>query len=154
MKKTTAATTNITDFSALHKHSMAESGWKWMQPTAPATGGKLMVNNSLVRGTNLVQFVPQTPGVVTWYSCGPTVYDSSHMGHARTYLSIDVLQRILEEYFGYSVFSVMNVTDIDDKIILKGKLPLSFFLNPPSRFINQLTHHRHLSLFDGGKHNK
>jgi cysteinyl-tRNA synthetase len=53
--------------------------------------------------------------------CGPTVYDSSHMGHARTYLSFDIIKRILEDYFGYNVFLVMNVTDIDDKIILKAR---------------------------------
>jgi cysteinyl-tRNA synthetase len=43
------------------------------------------------------------------------------MGHARTYLSFDIIKRILEDYFGYSVFLVMNVTDIDDKIILKAR---------------------------------
>jgi cysteinyl-tRNA synthetase len=52
--------------------------------------------------------------------CGPTVYDHSHMGHARTYISFDVIHRILTEYFGYNVFLAMNITDIDDKIILKA----------------------------------
>jgi len=40
---------------------------------------------------------------VTWYTCGPTVYDDSHMGHARTYISFDILKRIMTDYFGYNV---------------------------------------------------
>ena len=39
---------------------------------------------------------------ITWYSCGPTVYDSAHLGHARTYITFDIIRRILK-YFGYSV---------------------------------------------------
>jgi len=83
--------------------------------------GKLLVHNTFTPGK--VPFTAKDPSsnVITWYSCGPTVYDSSHMGHARTYLTIDILQRILEDYFGFQVFSVMNVTDIDDKIILKAR---------------------------------
>ena len=52
--------------------------------------------------------------------CGPTVYDHSHMGHARTYIGFDVIHRILTDYFGYNVFQAMNITDIDDKIINKS----------------------------------
>ena len=54
--------------------------------------------------------------IIKWYTCGPTVYDSSHLGHARTFLTFDIIRRIFE-YFGYQVFYVMNITDIDDKII-------------------------------------
>lgn len=54
---------------------------------------------------------------VLWYMCGPTVYDSAHLGHARTYLSFDILRRILTNYFQYDVLLVMNITDVDDKII-------------------------------------
>ena len=67
------------------------------------------------------------PRKVLWYSCGPTVYDVAHMGHARyvydravrfrTYLSQDIIMRILRDYFNYDVQFVMNITDIDDKII-------------------------------------
>ncbi len=53
--------------------------------------------------------------------CGPTVYAPSHMGHARTYLSFDILRRILQEYFGYQVCLIMNVTDLDDKIIERSR---------------------------------
>lgn len=55
------------------------------------------------------------------YFLGPTVYDASHMGHARTYISFDILRRVLSEYFGYQIYFVMNVTDIDDKIIRRAR---------------------------------
>lgn len=70
-----------------------------------------------------------------WYNCGPTVYDASHMGHARyapgrdscntwaemntvrrNYVTQDILRRIMTDYFGYDVHFVMNITDIDDKV--------------------------------------
>ena len=52
--------------------------------------------------------------------CGPTVYDYCHIGHARTYVSFDVIVRYLE-YKGYKVRYVVNITDIDDKIIARSK---------------------------------
>ncbi|XP_023013309.1 cysteine--tRNA ligase-like protein, mitochondrial [Leptinotarsa decemlineata] len=58
--------------------------------------------------------------LVTWYTCGPTVYDSSHMGHASCYVKIDIIQNILKNYFNCNLVTVMNITDIDDKIIKKA----------------------------------
>ncbi|KAL8273469.1 hypothetical protein Esti_002535 [Eimeria stiedai] len=58
---------------------------------------------------------------INWYGCGPTVYDAAHMGHARTYVAFDVIRRILSDYFGYDVNMVMNITDIDDKIIARSQ---------------------------------
>ena len=55
------------------------------------------------------------------YTCGPTVYDSSHLGHARNFVSLDIIRRVVQDYFGYSVNTVMNITDIDDKLILRAK---------------------------------
>lgn len=40
---------------------------------------------------------------VTWYTCGPTVYSHSHMGHARNYICNDMIRKILERHFGYNV---------------------------------------------------
>jgi len=80
---------------------------------------QLKLFNSLTRQKEV--FVPQKGKTVTWYNCGPTVYDHSHMGHARTYLSFDILRRVLQDYFGYDVFYVMNITDIDDKIIKRAR---------------------------------
>lgn len=55
-----------------------------------------------------------------WYACGPTVYDDSHLGHARNYVSTDIIRRIMRDYFGFDVRFVMNVTDVDDKVCLRG----------------------------------
>lgn len=57
----------------------------------------------------------------TWYTCGPTVYDSSHIGHASCYMKLDIIQRILSDYFGIDLVTAMNITDIDDKIIKKSE---------------------------------
>lgn len=65
------------------------------------------------------QFKPLTEGKVGLYVCGITVYDLSHMGHARTYLSFDVLVRYLR-HLGYDVNYVRNITDVDDKIIARA----------------------------------
>ena len=46
------------------------------------------------------------------YLCGPTVYDMSHVGHARTYLTFDIMRRILEEYFGYDVLFQVNIINL------------------------------------------
>lgn len=54
-----------------------------------------------------------------WYSCGPTVYDHAHLGHARTYVTGDIIRRILE-HLGYRVNFIMNITDVDDKIISRS----------------------------------
>lgn len=65
------------------------------------------------------RFVPLEDGKVGLYVCGITVYDLSHMGHARTYLSFDVLVRYLR-HLGFDVNYVRNITDVDDKIIARA----------------------------------
>ncbi|KAL3841577.1 hypothetical protein ACJMK2_019698 [Sinanodonta woodiana] len=70
---------------------------------------------------SLELFVPQNGQKVLWYSCGPTVYDASHMGHARSYISFDILRRVMRDYFHYDVLYCMNITDIDDKIIKRAR---------------------------------
>lgn len=57
------------------------------------------------------EFKPINPGKVGMYVCGPTVYDSCHLGHARGYVSVDVLRRYLE-YSGFEVRHIMNYTDV------------------------------------------
>lgn len=57
-----------------------------------------------------------------WYTCGPTVYDVAHLGHARAYLTFDILRRVMEDYFHYPVIYQMNITDIDDKIIKRARV--------------------------------
>ena len=62
---------------------------------------------------------------MAWYTCGPTVYDSAHMGHARTYVGIDILQRLIVHFHDDTCelrpIFIMNVTDVDDKIINRSK---------------------------------
>jgi cysteinyl-tRNA synthetase len=65
-------------------------------------------------------FVPLEPGHVRVYTCGPTVYGAAHIGNFRTIISSDLLVRYLR-YRGYRVTWVMNVTDIDDKIIKRAR---------------------------------
>ncbi|HOI71483.1 MAG TPA: cysteine--tRNA ligase [Methanobacterium sp.] len=62
------------------------------------------------------KFQPIQGNRIKLFVCGPTVYDDSHIGHARTYISFDIIARYLE-YKGYSVFYLQNITDIEDKII-------------------------------------
>lgn len=64
-------------------------------------------------------FVPLAEGKVGMYVCGVTVYDRCHIGHARAYVSFDVVQRYLR-YRGYDVTYVRNFTDVDDKIIVRA----------------------------------
>jgi cysteinyl-tRNA synthetase len=61
-------------------------------------------------------FQTLTAGEVRMYSCGPTVYDYGHIGNFRTFVAVDVLHRFLRQS-GYKVRYVMNITDVDDKII-------------------------------------
>uniref|UniRef100_A0A6Q2YPH6 Cysteine--tRNA ligase, cytoplasmic n=1 Tax=Esox lucius TaxID=8010 RepID=A0A6Q2YPH6_ESOLU len=97
-------------------------GKRVQPPWTPPTGSNppmLRLYNSLTRTKEL--FVPQSGNKVLWYCCGPTVYDASHMGHARSYISFDILRRVLKNYFKYDVFYCMNITDIDDKIITRAR---------------------------------
>jgi len=65
-------------------------------------------------------FIPLNPPNVTFYSCGPTVYDYPHIGNYRAYIFADTLKRVLL-YEGFKVRHIMNLTDIDDKTILNSQ---------------------------------
>lgn len=95
----------------------------WHPPKAddsdPIAAGKLLMHNTLTGRKE--PFVPMRARHVRWYTCGPTVYDASHVGHARTYLSLDIMRRIMTDYFHYNVLYQINTTDIDDKIILRAR---------------------------------
>jgi len=62
------------------------------------------------------EFRPIESNQVRMYACGPTVYDYGHIGNFRTFIAVDILQRFLKQS-GYQVRYVMNITDVDDKII-------------------------------------
>lgn len=72
------------------------------------------------RTGEIEDFIPLHGNKVYMYVCGPTTYDYSHIGHARTYVAYDVIARYLR-CKGYSVFFLMNITDVDDKIINRAK---------------------------------
>ena len=77
----------------------------------------LVLYNDLTRKKE--PFVPIREGKVTFYSCGPTVYDYFHIGNARPFIVFDVFRRYLE-FRGYEVTFVQNFTDIDDKMIQRA----------------------------------
>uniref|UniRef100_A0A182MTA0 cysteine--tRNA ligase n=1 Tax=Anopheles culicifacies TaxID=139723 RepID=A0A182MTA0_9DIPT len=58
---------------------------------------------------------------ISFYTCGPTVYDAAHIGHASCYVRLDILQRILRHHFQLPLITAMNITDIDDKIIVRAQ---------------------------------
>ena len=84
----------------------------------------LKIYNNLTRKKE--EFAPLNPPDVGMYVCGITPYDETHLGHARAYVTFDVIHRYLE-YLGFKVKHVQNITDIDDKIIKKSEI-----LNPKS----------------------
>lgn len=86
----------------------------------PAQDSQLQLFNTLTG--KLEPFVPLDSAgkQVKMYVCGPTVYDDAHLGHARCYITWDVLYRFLK-FLGYDVTYVRNVTDVDDKILNRAK---------------------------------
>ncbi len=66
-----------------------------------------------------VEFEPTEPSRVNMYVCGLTVYDAMHIGHARTFISFDIIARYLT-FRGYKTNVVINVTDVEDKIIARA----------------------------------
>jgi cysteinyl-tRNA synthetase len=94
----------------------------------------LRVYNTLSNGKE--EFVPINPGKVGMYVCGVTVYDFSHIGHARANVVFDVIYRYLR-YLGYEVTYVRNYTDIDDKIINRANADGVRFNEISERFIRE-----------------
>lgn len=79
---------------------------------------ELRIFNTLSRKKE--PFVPMSGKKVKMFVCGPTVYDQSHIGHAKTYVQFDVIVNYLR-YLGFDVFYLQNITDLDDKIIQRAK---------------------------------
>src|SRR6201995_3664411 len=73
--------------------------------------------NTMTR--KIESFAPADGETVRIYSCGPTVYNPAHLGNFRTFLFVDLLRRALRLH-GWKVRQVMNLTDVDDKIIKRA----------------------------------
>jgi cysteinyl-tRNA synthetase len=78
----------------------------------------LKLHNTLTK--KIEEFVPRDSSKIQMFVCGPTVYDYSHLGHAKTYIQLDILARVLRQN-DYPLFYLQNITDIDDKIILRAR---------------------------------
>lgn len=84
----------------------------------------LMVRNALLRGSSSIELEELSvaeAGVMKWYSCGPTVYDEAHLGHARAYVTFDILRRLVTTFAATAVDYALGITDIDDKIIARAE---------------------------------
>ncbi len=79
---------------------------------------EIRVYNTLSK--SFEKFVPLHGRRVFMFVCGPTVYDYSHLGHARTYVFYDTLARFLRK-MDYSLFYLQNITDVDDKIVNRAR---------------------------------
>ncbi len=91
----------------------------------------LKIHNNLTRKLEI--FEPIKSSEVSMYVCGITPYDETHLGHARAYVTFDIIKRFLN-YSGYKVKHIQNITDVDDKIIKKSEIPArpAGGLNPKS----------------------
>ncbi|KAF6030961.1 hypothetical protein EB796_010728 [Bugula neritina] len=89
----------------------------WTAPPGGETG--ISIYNFHTRSK--LPLILSNEGNLKWYVCGPTVYDEPHIGHACCYVRFDVIRRILTNIFGINVVYMMNITNIDDKIIEKAK---------------------------------
>jgi len=78
----------------------------------------LRLHNTLTKHEE--EFVPREAGQAAMYVCGPTVYDTSHLGHMRAAVVFDILRRYLE-FRGFRVTHVQNITDVEDKIIARAQ---------------------------------
>jgi len=76
--------------------------------------GEILLHNTLTGRKE--PFAPLHPGEVRMYTCGPTVYDYAHIGNFRTFVFQDILRRFLSSR-GFRIIQVMNLTDVDDRII-------------------------------------
>lgn len=95
----------------------------------------LQIYNTLTKSKSI--FKPITPNKINMYVCGMTVYDYYHVGHARTYVSFDIIRRYIK-YLGYEVNYVRNITDIDDKIIQRANENNEDYQTLTSRFIKAI----------------
>lgn len=100
------------------------------------------VVNSLQTGEKREHLSLKRPSLLKWYACGPTVYDDAHLGHARAYVSFDIIRRVISLLGGARVEYALGVTDVDDKILLRASerniSPLELARTYESRFFQDM----------------
>jgi cysteinyl-tRNA synthetase len=103
----------------LHRPSLEASGQQLASLLLEALFAKILrlplrLHNTL--SNQIEEFAPSADNTVRMYACGPTVYDYGHIGNFRTFVAVDILRRFLLQS-GFQLQHVMNITDVDDKII-------------------------------------
>ncbi|XP_057341342.1 probable cysteine--tRNA ligase, mitochondrial [Microplitis mediator] len=106
---------NIQNYLSLKQ--INRNSFTWKKPNGFPT--EIVVYNPINK--EKVPLILKNDKIATWYMCGPTVYDSAHIGHACSYIRFDIIRRILDNFFNINVISVMGITDIDDKIIRRSQ---------------------------------
>lgn len=109
---------NCTNFipRRLYSSSKQFNRKHWIEPMGYDTNIKIF--NPITK--TKVPLILRKKNIASWYTCGPTVYNSSHIGHGSCFVKQDILQRILRNHFHINVITAMNITDIDDKIIARS----------------------------------
>eukprot|EP01136_Pigoraptor_vietnamica_P028741 Opistho-1_new@86541 len=108
-----------------HKDAVRHVRVSCVRSLSTATKSKTEVNDTGVRIYNSLRdriepLVVARGRPMSWYACGPTVYDVAHLGHASCYVRFDIVRRILQNYFRLPIVQVMGMTDVDDKILAKA----------------------------------
>jgi cysteinyl-tRNA synthetase len=121
-----------------HHNSSAPTEHQDQHPsssTSSSTGSCLNLFDSLSESLQTVPLASSPKAkALAWYTCGPTTYAPSHMGHARTYVCLDIVRRIMESQTaattpGKNPLFVMNITDVDDKILAAAASSTSAAVN-------------------------
>ena len=125
-RKTTATKTATTTTTNLNVEARTEISSNELSAKSKSV---LRVFNSLSQRTEPLQPDLTTTKGMAWYTCGPTTYAPAHLGHARTYVCLDILRRVLEHQYHHArpivdgisghppPLFVLNITDVDDKIL-------------------------------------
>ncbi|XP_017755627.1 PREDICTED: probable cysteine--tRNA ligase, mitochondrial [Eufriesea mexicana] len=101
----------------VHTETNLKKKIKWLIPVGYETNIKIY--NPITKCN--VPLILKNKNILTWYVCGPTAYNSAHIGHAMSYMNLDIIRRILSDYFNINIVMAMCITDIDDKIIKRSK---------------------------------
>ncbi|CAK7353778.1 unnamed protein product [Dovyalis caffra] len=128
-------------FSSVTSSSQPSTKTNGGDASAASPSSELWLYNTMSRKKEL--FKPKVEGKVGMYVCGVTAYDLSHIGHARVYVTFDVLSRYLK-HLGYDVCYVRNFTDVDDKIISRanelGEDPISLSRQYCEEFLRDMVY--------------